>query len=269
METAVQEKFDYLESVLGQFIVTSNTSLSRLERNISVLSSEMKEFKDEMRDFKNEMREFKDEMLGFKNEMREFKDEMLGFKNEMLEFKDDVQDFKGEMKGFKDEMRDFKSMVEADIAESRADRKAMNKKWGELANKMGTVVEDIVAPCISGVAREYFQVAEFDFFAIRLQKKNGSGTMRREFDVVAESENHLFVVETKATPRTTDIQKFIDFVPEITDWFPAARAKTIVPVLASLYLPPDVVQFLTRNQIFALAMKDDNMDLLNPELLHQ
>jgi hypothetical protein len=255
METAVQEKFDYLESVLGQFIVTSNTSLSRLERNISVLSSEMKEFKDEMRDFKNEM--------------REFKDEMLGFKNEMLEFKDDVQDFKGEMKGFKDEMRDFKSMVEADIAESRADRKAMNKKWGELANKMGTVVEDIVAPCISGVAREYFQVAEFDFFAIRLQKKNGSGTMRREFDVVAESENHLFVVETKATPRTTDIQKFIDFVPEITDWFPAARAKTIVPVLASLYLPPDVVQFLTRNQIFALAMKDDNMDLLNPELLHQ
>jgi hypothetical protein len=91
----------------------------------------------------------------------------------------------------------------------------------------------------------------------------------REFNVVAESENHLFVVETKATPRTTDIQKFIDFVPEITDWFPAARTKTIVPVLASLYLPPDVVHFLTRNRIFALAMKDDNMDLLNPELLHQ
>ena len=248
METAVQEKFDYLESVLGQFIVTSSTSLSRLERNISALSTEMKAFKDEM---------------------LEFKDEMRGFKNEMRGFKDDVQDFKGEMKGFKDEMRDFKSMVEADIAESRADRKAMNKKWGELANKMGTVVEDIVAPCISGVAREYFQVAEFDFFAVRLQKKNGSGTMRREFDVVAESENHLFVVETKATPRTTDIQKFIDFVPEITDWFPAARTKTIVPVLASLYLPPDVVQFLTRNRIFALAMKDDNMDLLNPELLHQ
>ncbi len=220
METAVQEKFDYLESVLGQFIVTSSTSLSRLERNISILSSEMNDFKDEMRDFK-------------------------------------------------DEMRDFKSMVEADIAESRADRKAMNKKWGELANKMGTVVEDIVAPCIGGVAREYFQVVEFDFFAIRLQKKNGSGTMRREFDVVAESENHLFVVETKATPRTTDIQKFIDFVPEIPDWFPAARTKTIVPVLASLYLPPDMVQFLTRNRIFALAMKDDNMDLLNPELLHQ
>lgn len=32
--------------------------------------------------------------------------------------------------------------------DSRADRKAMNKRWGELANKMGTVVEDIVAPCI-------------------------------------------------------------------------------------------------------------------------
>jgi hypothetical protein len=77
------------------------------------------------------------------------------------------------------------------------------------------------------------------------------------------------VLETKATPRTTDIQKLIDFISRIEDWFPTARAKTIVPVLASLYLPPDVVQFLARNHIFALAMKDDNMDLLNPELSSQ
>ena len=44
-------------------------------------------------------------------------------------------------------MKDFKAFVLADIEDSRADRKAMNKRWGELANKMGTVVEDLVAPC--------------------------------------------------------------------------------------------------------------------------
>jgi hypothetical protein len=32
-------------------------------------------------------------------------------------------------------MKDFKAFVLADIEDSRADRKAMNKKWGELAMK--------------------------------------------------------------------------------------------------------------------------------------
>ena len=204
IEAVVEEKFDYLESVLGQFIVSTNTSLARLERNISALSKEMS---------------------GFKDEMREFKDE------------------------------------------SRADRKSMNKKWGELANKMGTVVEYIVAPFLGGIAREYFKVEEFDFFAVRLRKKNSAGTVRREFDVVAESKDYLFVVETKATARTEYIQKFIKFVPELESWFPDAENKKIIPVFASLYLSEESVKYLTNNKIFAIAMSDDNMELLNPEIL--
>jgi hypothetical protein len=39
------------------------------------------------------------------------------------------------LEAFKDEMRAFKDEV-------NEDRKRMNKMWGELANKMGTLVED-------------------------------------------------------------------------------------------------------------------------------
>ncbi|HEC32648.1 MAG TPA: hypothetical protein ENI63_00115, partial [Candidatus Kaiserbacteria bacterium] len=106
----VEERVDTLESLLGQFIVHTDTALRRLER-------EMREFKDEMREFKNEMGEFKDEMGEFKDEMREFKDEM------------------GE----------FKDRTEKMLS-------AQNKRWGEIANKMGTVVEDIVAPNIPRIA---------------------------------------------------------------------------------------------------------------------
>jgi hypothetical protein len=254
MDADVQEKIGYLESVLGQYIVNSDMALSRLERNISNLSREMQAFKAEMKDFKDEMRA---QSLNFTGEMTSFKDEIRA---QSLSFTE-------EMTSFKDEMKDFKAFVLADIEDSRADRKAMNKRWGELANKMGTVVEDIVAPCIGGVAREYFQVDELDFFAVRLQIKNASGTRRREFDVVAESEKYLFIVETKSTPRTSYLQDFIDFVPEIGDWFPQARSKTVIPIFSSLYIPEDSVRFLTHNRIFALAMKDDNMDLLNPELI--
>ncbi|HEC97425.1 MAG TPA: hypothetical protein ENI58_04615, partial [Nitrospirae bacterium] len=92
----VEERVDTLESLLGQFIVHTDTALRRLER-------EMREFKDEMREFKDEMREFKDEMGEFKDRT----EKMLS---------------------------------------------AQNKRWGEIANKMGTVVEDIVAPNIPRIA---------------------------------------------------------------------------------------------------------------------
>ena len=67
-------------------------------------------------------------------ELREFKDEMSEFKDEMCEFKDEMSDFKDEMRAFKEEMRE--------------DRKKAFKQWGEIANKMGTLAEDFVAPCV-------------------------------------------------------------------------------------------------------------------------
>jgi hypothetical protein len=75
-------------------------------------------------------------------------------------------------------------------------------------------------------------------------------------------------VETKSTSWTSYFQDVIDFVPEIGDWFPQARSKTEIPVFSSLYIPEDSVRFLTKNRIFALAMKDDNMDLLNPDQIN-
>jgi hypothetical protein len=51
-----------------------------------------------------------------------------------------------EMLEFKEEMREFK--------------REMNKRWGELANKMVTLAENIVVPNISGIAQEYFGCKE-------------------------------------------------------------------------------------------------------------
>ena len=324
MEPAVQEKFEYLESVLGQFIVQTNTCLYRLEKNISALSMELREqdriFKAEIREhdkiFRAEIREmdekFKKESLEmdekfkaetrkmdekfrkeswemdekfrkesremdekFKAETREmdekFKKESLEmdekFKKESLEMDEKFKAETREMdEKFRKEMDEFKNLVQADIAESRADRRAMNKKWGELANKMGTIVEDIVAPSLRGVAREYFKVEGFDNFYVRNRRKNPSGDGRREFDVVAYTQNYLFIVETKSTPRTAYIHDFIKFIPQISQWFPESAGKAIIPIFASLYLEPDTISFLSKNNILALGMKDENMDILNPDV---
>jgi hypothetical protein len=160
------------------------------------------------------------------------------------------------------------NMVVRDLASEMKDFKDnMNKRWGELANKMGTIVEDIVAPGLRGVARQYFGVEEFDYFSPRITMRNKDRSKTREFDLIAETEDYFFIVETKATPRTEYISDFIKFLPELGVWFPASREKKLIPIFASIYLSDQNIRYLTSNNIIAMATSEDGMDIYNKELL--
>ncbi|MCZ6679567.1 MAG: hypothetical protein O7E52_20235 [Candidatus Poribacteria bacterium] len=177
--------------------------------------------------------------------------------DEMRDFKDEMRDFKGEMRDFKDEMRDFKE-------EARADRKRQNEKWGELANKWGTVVEDIVVPNIPRIARENFGWSDVEDFMIRRKVRSRRETSkRREFDVIAIGEDQIIINETKSQPRIDYINAFIEVLGELEDYLPEYIDKTVIPIFASLSIGEDVVNYLTRNRIFAMAMGDETMELKN------
>ncbi|POR04028.1 hypothetical protein AU468_04225 [Alkalispirochaeta sphaeroplastigenens] len=173
------------------------------------------------------------------------------------ELSNELKDFKNEMKDFKDEMKDFKD-------ESRRQSREMNKRWGELANRLGTVIEDIVAPNIPGIMARHFGVDEPDLLMVRPRKKHPQDPgRRREFDVVAVAGNRVFLNETKSRLREQDVLVFAGNYQEVTDYFPEYSGYEIIPIMSSLYLTPDQVELLTRHGIYALAMSDDSMDLLN------
>lgn len=157
-----------------------------------------------------------------------------------------------EMERFKDEMK--------------RSQKDMNKKWGELANKMGTIIEDIVAPNIPRIATDYFEIKDIQRIMVNIKMKYPQS---REFDVIVVSENKVILNETKSTPRISYIEDFIDFLKtdQFFTYFPEFKGRKIIPVFSSLHLDESVVAFLSKNKIFALAMKDDTMDILNPEIL--
>jgi len=285
----VEERVYRLEVVLEKFIKNVEITQMRTEAEIIALKdemlafkNEMKDFKDEMRDFKDEMRAFKDEMQDFKDEMKAFKDEMLAFKDEMKAFKDEMRDFKDEMKAFKDEMlnfknemkdfkdemrnemKDFKDEMLAFKEESRRERAEMNKRWGEITNKLGTFAEDMVAPNIKGIAKRYFDCEDFEDFMVRRKKRHSKDkSKRREFDCIAVCEDIVILNETKATPKIEYINDFISILNEFYDYFPEYRNKKLIPIFASMYLGDDLVSYLTKNGIYAMAIKEDTMDLLN------
>ncbi len=65
----------------------------------------------------------------------------------------ELREFKNEMIGFKEEMRQ--------------QTREMNIKWGEMARKLGTITEGIVAPSIPRIIREGFDLEVMDMMARR------------------------------------------------------------------------------------------------------
>jgi len=237
-----------------------------LKDKVSGLEQMMMELAYESMKTDMAVRDLSSEMKDFKNEMKDFKEEMKDFKDEMKDFKDEMKDFKQEMTDFKDEMKDFKEEIRNDTKQFK---KELNKKWGDLANKMGTIVEDIVVPGLKWVGARYFGIEEFDFFAPRLRLKSRDRSMTREFDVIAETENYFFVVETKSSPTTEYISDFIKLIPRLDSWFPVIREKKLIPVFASLFISDELVRYLTKNNILAMASRDDGMEIFNAEILEQ
>ena len=293
MEPAIETRVTKLEEVLAEFITYTTATIQEIR-------DEVKEFKDEMLAFKNEMKAFKDEMLEFKNEMKAFKDEMLAFKNEMKAFKDEILVFKTgveeykerselSMEKFKEEMLAFKKGVEeykerSELSmekfkeemlafrkgieeykerselEMKKFKEELNRKWGELARKMGTIVEDIIAPGAPDAIYRKFGVEILDLMVRRKVKDKNRNT--EEFDLIMIGEDDkVYLVEVKSTPTVEAVLGVINKVTRLKEILYPDRE--IVPIFGSLYVSDDIVNFATKNSIYVLGMKGEYLEVLN------
>ena len=160
--------------------------------------------------------------------------------------------------------RDRKEMRE----QAEHERREMNKRWGNLANKMGTLVEDIIAPSIRRLAREVFGCGDQRYFGTRVSVNRSDDPSReREFDALYVGARAVLLNETKSSPRSEHVQAFVQFLEsgEFALYFPQYRELPIKPAFSSLSIPPDMVTYLTRRGIYAIAMGEEAMQVLNLE----
>ena len=152
--------------------------VDRLEDMMADLTANVKQLSLETRAFQKEMREFKDEMREFKDEMREFKIEM-----------------RQESREFKDEMRAYRDKTDMHIAEMRQESREMNRRWGDISNSLGMLVENMVAPSIPRVLREVLGCPDGgeQFLTVRFRSKLSDGRTR-EFDAIAGCGDYLLIL---------------------------------------------------------------------------
>jgi len=148
--------------------------------------------------------------------------------------------------------------------EREEDRKRFNKEWGALSNKLGTIVEDIIFPATRPVLESYFKCKITD---LALNRERIKDDLQDEFDVIAVSDEckTVFLIEVKSTPkidyiddfRTAKIERFRKLFDEYKDY-------KLVPIFASLRLQNNIINYLTKHKIYAMAFREwEYMDLLN------
>ncbi len=176
----------------------------------------------------------------------------------------EIQKLTLEMKDFKDEMKDFKDEMD----ETEKDRKEMNRKWGDLAQKMGTIAEDMVAPNIEHIAEKYFKLLKGKRF-IRIKAYHSKDKSEKEFDVIIVYDDKLILNETKSTAKMDYAMDFVNLIKnrEFYEYFPEYKGREIIPIFASLYIPQNIIKYLSKNNIYALGMGKDTIDLLNFDMI--
>ena len=181
----------------------------------------------------------------------------------------EIQSLKDEMKEFKNEMEEFKDWAKKTIEEnhewSKREVRRMNKQWGELANKMGTIVEDIVFPAVRPVVKKYFGCNP-SILMMNVEKRMDD--INAEFDVIAICDDLAFVVEVKSTARVEYIKQAKNKVELFKELFPEYGNRKIVPILASLRIKEDILNKLTKEKIYGMAYREwEYMDILNFDVL--
>ena len=99
-----------------------------------------------------------------------------------------------EMRAFKDEMAAFKDEMSVFSKGLRAESREMNRKWGDMAIKLGTIVEDLLAPSLPRIIDETCGETVMDLM-IRRKRRLKDGRAQ-EFDAIAITDSSLFLNST-------------------------------------------------------------------------
>ena len=137
----------------------------------------------------------------------------------------------------------------------------MNKRWGELANKMGTLVEDIFIPSFDIMLKRYFGVTP-KRTGSRMKLRNDNREI--ELDIVGFTEDKVFIVEVKSSPdRQGYVEEFIEKLRVLPEFLPEIESYEVVPIYAGLSMSESTIERLTKNNIYALIVKGDILEIAN------
>jgi len=211
-------------------------------------------------------------------ELQNFKEEMKAFREGINEYKEwskkHIENIQKEIKDFKEEMNEFKNWSKQHIEKSERETQAfvewskkqidsLNQAWGNLANRMGTLVEDIFAPSIDIALSKYFQAVPDVIDTRKKVRINGSSL---EIDILAveRKKKRAFIVEIKGSPdRGEYVESFLEKLERVPRFLPELADFQRIGIYAALSMQEETVKLLTRKGLYAMVFRGNVLEIVN------
>jgi len=154
------------------------------------------------------------------------------------------------------DLADSQQRTEQGFKELRKKIADSRKELGQISHRLGTIVEDLVAPSLPRVFREIVKCpADVDVLInVRVRRRHPSqkGKML-EIDAMADCENYVLFNETKSQFSPEKVKAFLEKLALVRDYFPEYQSHQIRGCIASLYLDKSLVEYASRQGLLALA----------------
>jgi len=274
-EVTIKKRVHRLETLMAQLIKTvdrTDQQIAQTQRNLDQFSAETRETRKRS---EREMQEFKTEMQASRKrserEMQEFKTEMQASRErserEMQEFKTEMQVSREQSER---EMQVSREQSEREMIEFKQELRDIDDKMRQeterYLRKMGTLVEDMVAPSIPQILQQVlgYPEDEMELFAIRLKKRHPVTKQRQEYDVVAVCGDYLCINETKSSLTPEHVKTFAEkTLLAVREFFPEYAGKQLIGIIATFYMDESLVRHCERLGLIALGFGDNVMEVLN------
>ncbi len=168
----------------------------------------------------------------------------------------EMKEFKDEMKEFKDEMKGFKKQQDEEWRKWR-------KEWSNISKKMGTIVEDLIAPALRPVLEKYFKCDVTMEGQRQFRRKNVEDY---EIDAIAGCDDKVFMVEVRSTPRINYVDEIAEKKEKFFEFFPEHKGKELIVIFGGITFSDNIIQHASKNKIYVMAWREwEYMDILNFE----
>jgi len=171
---------------------------------------------------------------------------------------------------FKQELSEQTKKTQTELDSLAKQVKETNKQMGELSNRLGTLVEDIVSPDMLRVLRQVAHIPEEIEGIINVRQRefyngkdlNGHPSVM-EFDAIARCGDYALVNETKTTLRPEQVKEFLAKLAMARDYFPQLVGKQIIGAIASLRIEPSLIKHASNQGLLVLALGEGMLQLKN------
>ena len=153
---------------------------------------------------------------------------------------------------------------QSDFERAEKERKEFNRQLAGISDRLGNLIEDMVAPNAPRIARALFKDDDVQASAVRVRRRHPSDPGRNiEIDLLVVGRRHLLVCEAKSSVTAEKAAAFLEKARSIPEFFPEFSGFAVLPMIASVAIESSLVACLSRLHIYAMGFGDETMKILN------